>query len=236
MSGEVERWRRAIDGGEVHALYVAPPDGAPAPAPAVIFAHGNAELAEEWIERLAPYRALGFAVLVPEYRGYGGAAGEPSEEAILDDFAAFYDRLAERPEVDHSRIVLHGRSLGGGVVGALSERRTVRALVLESTFTNVPDLASQWMAPAGAIRDRFDTREVLLSSATPTLILHGVRDELVPFRHAVELHRVAWDSELVAFEAGHDDLPRGPAYWARIRRRLVRAGALPPQASTVGGG
>ncbi len=192
----------------------------------MVFAHGNRERIEDWPERLRPYRDMGLAVLLPEYRGFGRATGEPSEAAIEGDLVHYVDRLGDRPEIDAQRIVYHGRSLGGGVVGVLSTRRRCAALILESTFTNVPDLASQWMAPMGAIRDRFDTRDALLHSYTPTLILHGVRDGLIPFRHALELDRIAWDSRLVAFEAGHDDLPRGDAYWGAIRALLESAGVI----------
>lgn len=223
---DAEEWWLDVEGGRVVAWYFPPTTAPSGPGPAVIFAHGNHERIEDWPERLAPYRAMGLAVLLPEYRGFGRATGTPSEAAIEGDFAHFFDRLGDRTEIDAQRIVLHGRSLGGGVVGVLSTRRRCAALVLESTFTNVPDLASQWMAPMGAIRDRFDTRDALVHSYTPTLLLHGVNDTLIPFRHAVELDRIAWDSRLVAFEAGHDDLPRSETYWAAIRALLETAGVL----------
>lgn len=222
----LERWSLPIQGGQVEAWFLPADPPRAGSGPAVVFAHGNRERIEPWGPRLRPYREMGLAVLLPEYRGYGRSGGEPSEEAIVADFARFYDRLVERPDIDGARVVFHGRSLGGGVVGVLSGRRRCAALVLESTFTNVPDLASQWMAPAAAIRDRFDTREVLLGSVTPTLILHGVRDTVVPIRHAVELDRVAWDSRLVAFEAEHD-VPHDQTYWRRVREFLVQAGVLP---------
>lgn len=223
----LERWWIDIEGGRVEAWYL-PPDEAPEMAgPSVIFAHGNRERIDDWAERLAPYRAMGLAVLLPEYRGYGRSGGTPSEASLVDDFARFYDRLVDRPEIDGRRVVFHGRSLGGGVAGVLSARRPCAALVLESTFTNVPDLASQWMAPAAAIRDRFDTRAVLLDSSTATLIVHGVEDTLIPIRHAVELDRVAWDSRLLTFHAGHNDVPRNATYWRHVRELLVEAGVLP---------
>src|SRR5688572_30832441 len=93
------------------------------PGPAVIFAHGNAEIIDPYALELEPYRRMGVSVLLPEFRGYGRSGGEPSEEGITDDFVAFHDLLAARPDVDPSRIVFHGRSLGGGVVCALAARR-----------------------------------------------------------------------------------------------------------------
>ena len=229
-----ERWWLEVEGGQVEA-WVLPPLG-PTAAPtldsprratgAVVFAHGNRERIETWSEELLPYREMGLAVLLPEYRSYGSSGGTPSEAAIVADFAHFVDRLSDRPDIDPTRLVFHGRSLGGGVVGALSTERRCAALILESTFTNVPDMGSRFMAPAGIFRDRFDTRAVLLRGYTPTLILHGTEDVTIPFQHALELRRRAWDSRLVAFHAGHDDLPRGRRYWHAIRAHLESAGVI----------
>jgi hypothetical protein len=226
----LERWWLDVEEGRVEAWYFPPVEPRGRPGPAVIVAHGNAEVIDDWAERVGSYRRMGLAVLLPEYRGYGRSDGAPSQAALLADFARFYDRLVDRPQIDPARVVLHGYSLGGGVVGVLSDRRRAAALILESTFTNVPDLASRWMAPMGAIADRFDTRAVLQRASTPTLILHGVDDAIVPFQHAAELHRVAWDSRLVAYRAGHDDLPRTEAaYWSRIRAFLEEARVLEPR-------
>ncbi|MEQ8456614.1 MAG: alpha/beta hydrolase [Sandaracinaceae bacterium] len=221
----LERWWLDVEGGEVECWFLPGPADA-GPGPAVVVAHGNAELIEDWLPRVAPYREMGLSVLLPEYRSYGRSGGTPGEAAILGDFAHFYDRMVDRPEVDPTRVVFHGYSLGGGVLGALSDRRRARALILESTFTNVADVASHYMAPMGAITDRFDTRAVLSRGSTPVLLMHGVDDAVIPFRHAVELDRVAWDSRLVAFDAGHDDLPRGEVYWRTIRAFLTETGML----------
>ncbi|MFK7990232.1 MAG: alpha/beta hydrolase [Sandaracinaceae bacterium] len=223
--GEVEgleTWWLEVEGGQVEAWYLPPIEPPPEGerGGAVIFAHGNAERIEGWVERLRPYREMGLAVLLPEYRSYGRSTGVPGEAAIVADFVAFHDRLVDRPEIDPSRVIYHGRSLGGGVVGGLAAERPPTALILESTFTNLPDLVSQRGVPMGAVSHRFDTRAMLMNSSLSTLILHGVHDSLIDFEHAVELHRVAWDARLVAFEAHHNDLPRGPAYWGAIRELL----------------
>jgi uncharacterized protein len=217
-----------VEGGQVEAWYLPPIAPAEERAPAVIFAHGNRELIEGWAQELAPYREMGFAVLLPEYRSYGRSGGMPGEAAVLGDFSHFYDRLVDRREIDPARIVFHGRSLGGGAMGVLSARRRAAALILESTFTSLSDLGSQWLAPDFVFTaDRFDTRAVLLTSSTPTLILHGTEDALVPFKHAEELARVAWDARLIRYRAGHNDLPRTErAYWRRIRAFLRETNVL----------
>ena len=237
----LERWVLEVDGGEVEAFYLPPLAPRATPGPAVVFAHGNAQLADDWVARMEPYRRMGLAVLIPEYRGYGRSGGEPSEAAILADFAHFYDRMVDRPDVDPQRVLFHGYSLGGGVMAELSETRRAAALVLESTFTSTTDVVSRWMIPAFAITDRFDTRALLMRSSAPVLIIHGVDDEVIPFRHAIELDRVAWDSRLVAFHGHHEDLPRGEIYWATIRvfleeNALLGAPSAPPPGPSSGPG
>jgi uncharacterized protein len=194
-------------------------------APLVIFAHGNGELIEHWPAALDPYRRMGMHVLLPEYRGYGRSAGLPSERAIVGDFVRFYDLACARPDVDARRVVLHGRSLGGGVVCALAHTRKPAALLLESTFTSVPDVARQWLVPKALIADKFDSASVIASFDLPILIFHGTCDRVVPFEHGVKLSRLARRSRLVRYECDHNDLPRGAGeYWAEIRRFLREEG------------
>lgn len=198
------------------------------PGPAVIFAHGNAELIDSYPASLAPYRQMGISVLLPEYRGYGRSGGDPSEENITDDFVAAYDLLAARPDVDAARIVFHGRSIGGGVACALAARRPPAALILLSTFTSLPDVVGSWFpVPRFMIRDPFDNEAVLRVLERPTLILHGRHDDLVPISHAAALERAARRPTRVDYDCRHNDCPPdGPSYWADIRAFLSGAQIL----------
>ena len=216
----LERLHLAIDDGEVEA-WLLPGDGATgdSPGPALVFAHGNAELIDHRPDEMQRYRELGFTVLLPEYRGYGRSAGAPSEEAIRSDLVAFHDQLAARAEVDATRIVFHGRSLGGGAVCALARDREPRALILQSTFTSVADLAGGFLVPPFLVLDPFDNEEVVRSLDVPKLILHGRRDELVPPSHAERL--AGTDAHLVWYDAGHNDFPPDRrAYWRDIESFL----------------
>jgi len=220
---DLERWSLPIDGGSVEAVLLrAPGDG---PRPAVIHAHGNAELIEYWAGPLGRYRDhLGVHLLLVEYRGYGRSAGKPSETGITADFRAAYDRLIARDDVDESRIIGHGRSLGGGAIGTLAAGRALAGMVFESTFTSVPEVVP-WVPPR-LMPDRYDTRSVLRSFAGPSLIMHGTRDATIPYPHAERLAEAANDADLVRFVAGHNDIPQDGRYWGAIDRLLKRAGAL----------
>lgn len=221
----LERWTVDNDEGAVEVWFL-PGEGVDAdqPGPAVVFAHGNAELIDHWPTALAPYRALGVSVLLPEYRGYGRSAGAPSEAAIAADFRAAHAALVADPRVDPERLVYHGRSLGGGAVCDLLRAHPPRALVLESTFASIPEVAG---APAFLVVDRFENLVAVRDYPGPVLVLHGRRDEVVPFRHGERLARAAPRARLVAYDAGHNDFPPPTAdYWPEISRHLRAAGVL----------
>ncbi len=218
------------DQGPVEAYFL-PGRGVDAahPGPVVLFAHGNAELIDYWTEELAPYREMGVSVFLPEYRGYGRSAGSPSESAIHEDFLAFHALLVERPDVDASRLVYHGRSLGGGAVCALAADRPPAAMVLQSTFESIPAVAAQWLIPSFLILDQFDNLSVVRDLDAKLLVVHGRADQTIPFSHGRTLATAARDARFVAYDAGHNDCP--PAremddYWERIRALLVDAEIL----------
>lgn len=172
--------------------------------PAVIFAHGNAELAEQWIPTFEHVRRRGIHVLLPEYRGYGRSTGTPCEASIREDFVRFHDHLLSDPTVDPSRVIYVGRSMGGGAVGVLARERKPSGLVLMNTFTSIAAMASRFLVPTALLRDRFETLEVVRSLGVPTLVIHGTRDTLVPYEHGRRLAE-ACRARLVSIDAGHND-------------------------------
>ncbi len=211
------------------------------PGPAVLFAHGNAELIEYCADEMNAYRRMGISVLLPEFRGYGRSAGQPSESAIVMDFTGFYDDLVRRPEVDASRIVFHGRSLGGGVVCSLAARREPAALILQSTFTSVRSFAHGYLLPGFLIRDPFDNLDHLKALRCPIFIAHGTRDSMIPFSHGQKLYAAAQARQqndspnaappfsiLLAYDSDHNDFPaNSPAYFQEIEEFLRKADILP---------
>lgn len=225
----LERSWITTEQGSVETWWL-PGDGVSAehPGPAVVFAHGNAELVDHWPELLAPYRRLGVSVLLPEYRGYGRSAGDPSERAIVDDFVAAFDALVTRSDVDAKRVVFHGRSLGGGVVCGLARRRAPRALVLESTFTSIVDMARGWLLPRALVLDPFESADAVAKLDVPVLVGHGSHDRVVPTAHGRALAARAPNGRFVSYDSDHNDFPPDRRTWfAEIERTLREAGVLP---------
>jgi len=212
--------------GKVESWLLQPVSGSAAgPVPAVIFGHGNGELIDFWPEELKGFTRLGIAVLLAEYPGYGRSAGFPSQPSITETFIAAYDALASRKEIDPSRIVLFGRSLGGGAVCALSLRRPTAALILMSTFTSARSFAKRYLAPPFLVRDPFDNLSAVKKFRGPVLIMHGRHDTVIPFSHGMALHRAAGMGKLIAYEAGHNDCPPDwNVFWQDIEGFLRDAG------------
>jgi fermentation-respiration switch protein FrsA (DUF1100 family) len=197
------------------------------PGPVVVFLHGNGERIEDWPGSLAPYRELGVSVLLPEYRGYGRSAGVPTEAGIVDDVVAFVDVVAARADVDPSRVVLHGRSIGGGVACDVARLRRPAALVLSSTFTSIADMAARMWIPRRLVPRSFDNIACVRELDAPVLIVHGDRDGLIPVSHAHALVAAAKDGELVLYAADHNDCPPSRStFWPDVERFMVRARVL----------
>lgn len=209
--------------------WLLPPENDPGPAPAVIVAHGNAELIDHWVGEMGALRRLGFAVLLVEYPGYGRSEGSPTQASITEAFVAAYDMLASRENIDAERIVFLGRSLGGGVVCALAAERPPAALVLISTFKSVNAMAAEkFFVPPFFARDPFNNLKTLRNYPGPVLIAHGTRDSLIPFSHGVALQKASGRGRLITYEAGHNNCPPDwPAFWTEVERFLREEGILP---------
>lgn len=212
--------------GRVEGWYL-PPKSAERPAPAVIFGHGNGELIDYWPSELGRFASMGIGLLLVEYPGYGRSAGAPSQESISEAFTLAYDRLISRPDVDAARIILFGRSLGGGAVCDLALKRPSAALILMSAFKSVKAFAGRYLAPAFLIRDPFDNLAAVREYPGPVLVIHGNADEVVPFDHGRALHAAARSGKMIVYQAGHNDCPPDWAgFWRDVEEFLRAAGVL----------
>lgn len=172
---------RTADGLELGAWFV-PADPSEDIGMAVLLAPGNAgnragraELAEELSRR-------GLAVLVMDYRGYGGNPGSPTEDGLAADADAAADALGELGYATH-RTIYFGESLGAAVVTALQARRPPAAMVLRSPFTDLADVGRHhypWLPVRALIRDRFPVVDHLEASDVPVTVIYGLRDSVVP--------------------------------------------------------
>lgn len=219
--GDAQVIRLETGGGTVEAWYLPPLVDARAPAPLLLFAHGNGELIDYWPSAFEEPRRWGLGVLLVEFPGYGRSAGAPSQRSLTAAVVAAFDWARRQPSVDPTRIIAYGRSVGGGAAAALAAERPVAALILESTFTSVAVFARGFGAPGFLVRDRFDNLAVVRRFTRPLLILHGEHDEIIPVAQGRALHAAQPSSELHLMPCGHNDCP---PQWATIGRFLAEHG------------
>ena len=206
-----ERVWLAVDGARSEA-WLLPPRVLTSGGPLLLYAHGNGELIDHWVEAFEPVRALGATALLVEYPGYGRSSGSPSARSIRHTMTAAYDFAVNERGLAGRPVVGWGRSLGGGAICALARERALAALVLESTFTSVTQMARLlgvpgWLAP-WLVRDHFDNLRVVRRFGGPVLVLHGERDEIVPVSEGRALGGGSCRAELHLLPCGHNDCER----------------------------
>jgi len=163
-------------------------------------------LLQVWTEQ------LGVTVMIFDYRGYGRSEGVPSEKGLLADARAARAWLAARTGVREQDIVLYGRSLGGGVMVDLAASDGARALILESTFTSLPDVANDAfpLTPVGLLmKNRFRSITKIGHYHGPLWIAHGDADKVIPFSHGKRLFEAANEPKrfIPIDGAGHNWVP-----------------------------
>ena len=193
---------------------------------AVLYCHGNGEDVSDQpdLARLLRDR-LDASVLVFDWRGYGKSEGRPHEAGVIADGLAAQRWLADRVGKSPDQLLLVGRSLGGGVATALASREGASALVLQSTFTSLPDAAAKhypFLPVRWAMQNRFDSLRALSDYGGPVFISHGTHDTVVPFGHGERLHEAAVGPKaFFPLEGYGHNRPQPESYYDALRDFLA---------------
>ncbi len=181
------------DGLKLHSWFVPAKDA----RATVLICHGNAGNISHRLPLLRTFNRMGLNSLIFDYRGYGQSEGKPSEEGTYLDAKAAWTYLTEQRSIPPEQIVLFGRSLGGAVAAHQAIETTPGALIVDSTFTSLPDMAADiyWFLPGARLFCRYDyaTADSVKQIKCPLLVMHSPDDEMIPFSHG-----------RAVFEAAHE--------------------------------
>lgn len=195
---------KAGDGVALAAWWVS----AENPEGAVVLAHGNGGNMSHRLDKVRLFHDLGYGVMAFDYRGYGASEGKPSEEGTDADMAAAVDHVVTVRGTSRTRLVLYGESLGGAVAIEESVRRPPAALVVDSSFTSVPAMASHyypWLPARLLLRFRYDSLSRIGGLKCPVLVLHSPQDDVVPFIMGRQLFEAAPEPKAFAeLVGGHN--------------------------------
>ena len=170
-------------------------------APVVYYLHGVRWNLTGHLRRMEQLRTFGFSVFAIDYRGFGKSDGElPSEDMTYEDAAAGFAWLEKRVPDAQKRFV-YGHSLGGAVAIDLAnklarrEQPAIRGLVVESSFTSLPDIAAElswsWLPTRLIMSQRYDSIEKIRGVNVPVLLVHGTGDRYVPAKFSQALYEAA---------------------------------------------
>jgi len=176
---------RTEDGQSIAGWFL-PAPAAPLPAEGrtLLFLHGNAGNISHRLDSLAYFHRLGFAVYIIDYRGYGQSTGKPDVKGTLMDARAAWNWLLEEKKSRPESIVVFGRSLGGAVAAGLAGEVGPGALIMESSFTRLYDVAKSlypFMPVSLFLPQDYDSIASLRGKTFPLLVVHSPDDELIPY-------------------------------------------------------
>lgn len=205
---EMEAVRVPVSGGVEVLCWWHPPETGNHPV--VVYFHGNAGHIGERGYKVRHMIDAGYGVLLTGYRYNAQSGGKPSEELLLADGRALVEHV-ESQGVAPERLVLYGESLGSGIAVALASERNVGALVLETPYSTMAEVAQShyWYAPAKwLVRDSYDSMARIGRVRAPILLFHGDADTTIPVRFAKRLFEAAPEPKEARYFPGgaHTDL------------------------------
>ena len=176
----------------------------------LVYYHGNAGSIADRFEWGCQLTQAGVSVLMVEYRGYGRSEGKPGEKAFYSDSEAVWSWLTGDAGYQSNQIILYGKSLGGAVATDLAMRHSPGALILQSTFTSIPDMAKKLIpgVPGFLVPTKMKSIEKVPMLQCPILVVHSRNDEIVPFEMGQALSQGAKNLYgFMQFQGyGHNDL------------------------------
>ena len=211
----------SADGVRLHGWFIPHRDA----RATLVWFHGNAGNISHRVENIKLlHDRVKINIFIFDYRGYGRSAGSISEEGAYRDGAAALDFVRQQLAVEAKSLIIFGRSLGAAVAVEMALQFACRGLILETPFTSIRDMAKTVfpVLPIGLfLQTRFDVLEKIAQVKVPLLVLHGDRDDLVPYEHGQRVFAAARAPKefYTIIGAKHNDtyLVGGEAYFERLR-------------------
>jgi fermentation-respiration switch protein FrsA (DUF1100 family) len=162
--------------------------------PVILHFHGNGGNISHRLDLVSQLLQRKLQVFIIDYRGFGRSGGSPSERGLYKDGLAAYDYLVRREGISPGQIVVHGHSMGAAVAVEVALNRRVKSVILESAFTSTRDMAKTmplFLPLSFFLPTNYNNLEKISRLRVPMLIVHGDRDEVVPFSMGERLFRAA---------------------------------------------
>ncbi|MCK5647505.1 MAG: alpha/beta hydrolase, partial [Gammaproteobacteria bacterium] len=188
----------------------------------LLFFHGNAGNISHRGESIKIFHRMGLNVFIPDYRGYGKSEGKPSETGLYEDARSAWHYLLTQKDLQRDNIIIFGRSMGGAVAIKLAADVQPGALILESVFSSINDMAKSIMPGLSrllVLRFNFDNKAMIKQVYSPLLLMHSPDDEIIPFEQGKKVFLAANNpKKLIQLRGDHNSgfLQSQPDYEGHI--------------------
>lgn len=176
----------------------------------ILFCHGNAGNISHRLDKLKIFHELNLNTIIFDYRGYGRSKGSVLEKGTYLDARAVYDYLPSRKDIDPSKIILYGESLGCAIAIELARQKPNAAVVIcESPFTSIADVGKEiypFLPTKLLVSIRYDALSKIGEITIPILLIHSQNDEIIGFHHSERLYAAAQEpKELLVIHGSHNE-------------------------------
>ena len=174
----------------------------------LVFFHGNAGNLSNRTYKLNQLSKLDLNIIILAWRSFSGNEGEPSEQNLYNDAKKTIDWLNSRG-VKNKNIILYGESLGTGIAVELSQTNQFGGIILESPFTSMTNAAKNiypWLPVKYLLKDKYDSEKKIKNLQIPILIMHGKKDNIVPFKMGEKLYDLANNPKFFYFTENDDHM------------------------------
>jgi len=189
----------------------------------VLYFHGNAGALDKWGYEAVEFISRGYEVVMPDFRSYGKSTGKLSEKNMNEDALMIYQKVVE--DIDPSKIVIYGRSLGSGVATELASKVNAKLLILETPYTCIDDVAKRgffFLPVSSLLKFHFHNDQKIDKLNCPVHIFHGTKDELIPYTQSLNLAEIYGDNSILTSIKGgtHNNLITFDIYQKKLDKLL----------------
>jgi len=159
----------------------------------IVYFHGNAGTLDNRIHKLNHFKDINVNFLIIAWRGFSGNKGKPTENGLYIDGKSAVDWVMKKG-VKEENIVLYGESLGTGIASEIAQNKNFAGVILETPFTSMVDAAKNFypFIPIGLLlKDRYENKKKVININIPIMIMHGERDNIVPFSMGKKIFEIA---------------------------------------------
>jgi len=159
----------------------------------LVYFHGNAGSLENRIHKLNHFQDMNINFLIIAWRGFSGNTGKPTEHGLYEDGKSAINWLTKKG-VDEKNLILYGESLGTGVAAHLAQNKSYAGVILETPFTSMVDAAKifyPYIPVNLLLKDKFENYKKVKNINSPILVMHGEKDQIVPFSMGKKIFEIA---------------------------------------------